>query len=179
MIPPRAPRAEARPELDEAGRVGSPKTPATYRRWFLGAKNRQIPSLSEEGELEMHTNEQLLRDLDQAQIRGDIEAFSEFLVDDVVAHFPGKSSLAGEYQGKDQLLDMFGRWQERTPEFTFDPHAYFADDEHGVCLQFSHYKRGNEQLDSNDVIVYHFRGGKVSEVWLMSYDEDAVDAFLG
>jgi ketosteroid isomerase-like protein len=127
----------------------------------------------------MHPNEQLLRDLDQAQIRGDIEAFSSFFVDDVVAHFPGKSSLAGEYRGKDQLLEMFGRWQERTPQFTFDPHAYLADDEHGVCLQFSHYKRGNEQLNSTDVIVYHFRDGKVSEVWLISYDEEAVDAFLG
>jgi ketosteroid isomerase-like protein len=127
----------------------------------------------------MHANEHLLRDLDQAQIRGDMEAFSGFFVDDVVVHFPGKSSLAGEYKGKDQLFEMFGRWQERTPEFTFDPHAYLANDGHGVCLQFSHYKRGNEQMDSNDVIVYHFRDGKVSEVWLLSYDEDAVDAFLG
>jgi uncharacterized protein len=127
----------------------------------------------------MHPNEQVLRDLDQAQIRGDVEALFGFFVDDVVAHFPGKSSLAGDYRGKDQFLEMFERWLERTPEFTFDPHAYFADDEHGVCIQFSHYKRGNEQLDSNDVIVYHFRDGKVSEVWFLSYDEDAVDAFLG
>jgi uncharacterized protein len=128
---------------------------------------------------EMHANEHLLRDLDQSQIRGDIEAFSGFFVDDVVVHFPGRNSLAVEYKGKAQLLDMFGRWQERTPEFTFDPHAYFADDEHRVCIQFSHYKRGNERLDSNDVIVYHFRDGKVSDVWLLSSDEDAVDAFLG
>jgi hypothetical protein len=48
----------------------------------------------------MHANEQLLRDLDQAQIGGDIEAFSGFFVDVVGAHFPGKSSLAGEYKGK-------------------------------------------------------------------------------
>jgi ketosteroid isomerase-like protein len=127
----------------------------------------------------MHANEQLLRDLDQAQIRGDIEAFSGFFVDDVVVHYAGKSSLAGEYKGNDQLLEMFGRFLERAPEFTFDPHAYFADDEHGVCLQRSHYKRGNEQLDTNDVVIYHFRDDKVSEVWLLSYDEDAVDAFLG
>ena len=43
----------------------------------------------------MHPNEQLLRDLDQAQIRGDIETFSGFFVDEVVVHFPGKTSLAG------------------------------------------------------------------------------------
>jgi hypothetical protein len=52
-------------------------------------------------EEEMHANEQVLRDLDQARMGGDIEAFSGFFVDDVVVHFPGKSSLAGEYKGKD------------------------------------------------------------------------------
>jgi ketosteroid isomerase-like protein len=129
--------------------------------------------------LEMHPNEQLLRDLDQAQIRGDIEAFSGFFVDDVVVHIAGKSSLAGEYKGKDQFLELFGRFLERVPEYTFEPHAYLADDEHGVSLQRSHFKRGDEQLDSDDAFVCHFREGKISEFWILSYDEDAVDAFLG
>jgi ketosteroid isomerase-like protein len=127
----------------------------------------------------MHANEQLLRDLDQAQIRGDIEAFSGFFVDDVVVHIAGKSSLAGERKGKDQFLELFGRFVERVPEYTFEPHAYFADDEHGVSLQRSHFKRGDEKLDSNDAFVCHFRDGKISEFWILSYDEDAVDAFLG
>ena len=35
---------------------------------------------------------------------------------------------------------------ERAPEYTFEPHAYLADDEHGVSLQRSHYKRGDETL---------------------------------
>jgi ketosteroid isomerase-like protein len=43
----------------------------------------------------------------------------------------------------------------------------------------SHYKRGDETLDSNDTLVCHFRDGKISEFWLSSEDNDAVDAFLG
>ena len=46
-------------------------------------------------------------------------------------------------------------------------------------MQRSHFKRGSEQLDSNDVFACHFRDGKISEFWLLSEDEDAVDAFLG
>jgi ketosteroid isomerase-like protein len=127
----------------------------------------------------MHPNEQVMRDLDQAQLRGDVETFKGFFTDDVIVHIPGKSSLAGVYKGKEQFLELFGRFLERAPEYTFEPHAYLADDEHGVSLQHSHYKRGDQTLDSNDMFVCHFQGGKISEFWLFSEDEAAVDEFLG
>jgi len=127
----------------------------------------------------MHPNEQVLRDADDAQAKGDAEAFMSFYTDDVVIHISGKSSFAGVYKGKEQFGEVFGRFMERAPEYTFEPHAYFADDEHGVSLQRSHYKRGDETLDSNDTFVCHFRDGKVSEFWYLAEDSDAVDAFLG
>ncbi len=127
----------------------------------------------------MHPNEQVMRDLDEAQLRGDVETFKGFFTDDVTVHIPGKSSLAGVYKGKEQFLELFGRFLERAPEYTFEPHAYLADDEHGVSLQHSHYKRGDQTLDSNDMFVCHFQGGKISEFWLFSDDEAAVDEFLG
>jgi ketosteroid isomerase-like protein len=127
----------------------------------------------------MHPNEKLLRDADEAQLQGDVEKFVGFHAEDVIVHIPGKSSLAGVYKGRDQFLELFGRFLERTPEYTFEPHAYFADDEHGIILQRSHFKRGDETLDSNDVFVCHFRDGKISEFWLTSENSDEVDAFLG
>jgi ketosteroid isomerase-like protein len=132
-----------------------------------------------EGRVEMHPNEQVLRDIDEAQRQADVEAFGGFFTDDVIVHVPGSSSLAGEYKGRDQFLQLFGRFSERAPEYTFEPHAYFADDEHGVSLQRSHYKRGDKRLDTNDVFVCHFRGGLVSELWFISEDAAGVDAFLG
>ena len=127
----------------------------------------------------MHPNEKLLRDADEAQLAGDVEKFVGFYTDDVIVHIPGKSSLAGVYKGRDQFLELFGRFLERTPEYTFEPHAYLADDEHGVVLLVSHFKRGDETLDSNDTFVCHFRDGKISEFWLTSENSDEVDAFLG
>jgi ketosteroid isomerase-like protein len=127
----------------------------------------------------MHPNEQVLRDLDDAQMRGDVEAFAAGYTDDVIVHIPGKSSLAGVYKGKDQFQEVFGKFMEAVPEYTFEPHAYFADDEHGVSLQISHYKKGDQTLDSNDTFVCHFRDGKVSEFWYLAEDSDAVDAMLG
>ena len=127
----------------------------------------------------MHPNEQLLRDADQAQIKGDMETFMDSFVDDVIVHISGKSSFAGVHKGKDQFTELFSRFMERTPEYSFEPHAYLADDEHGVSLQMSHYKRGDDTLDSNDMFVCHFRDGKISEFWLLSDEEASVDAFLG
>ena len=127
----------------------------------------------------MHPNEQVLRDADQAQIAGDVETFMGFFADDVIVHISGKSSFAGDYKGKDQFGELFGRFMERVPEYTFEPHGYLADDEHGVILQKSRFKRGDETLDSNDAFVCHFRDGKIAEFWLLSADADAVDAFLG
>ena len=127
----------------------------------------------------MHPNEKVLRDADEAQMRGDVEAFANAYTDDVIVHIPGKSTLAGTYKGKDQFQEVFGKFMERIPEYTFEPHAYLADDEHGVSLQISHYKRGDQTLDSNDTFVCHFRDGKVSEFWYLTEDTDAVDALLG
>jgi ketosteroid isomerase-like protein len=127
----------------------------------------------------MHPNEKLLREADEAMSRGDIEAFMSAHADDVVIHMPGKSSIAGVYKGKDQFAEAFQKFMERSPEYSSEPHAYLADDEHGVILQRTHYKRGNETLDTNDTFVCHFRDGKISEIWLATDDPYGTDAFLG
>jgi ketosteroid isomerase-like protein len=149
-------------------------SPWAGRRGYLGgADGRQ------EREGDVHPNEKTLRDLDEAQLRGDIGAFGGFFTDDVVVHIPGKSSLAGEYRGKDQFLEVFGRFTQAVPGYSFERHAYLADDEHGVGLQRSQYKGGNQTIDSNDAFVCHFSDGKISEFWLLSEKSDEVDALIG
>ena len=126
----------------------------------------------------MHPNEQLLRDLDEAQLKGDVERFGDFFTEDVIVHVGGKSSLAGTTRGRDAFLQKFQDFSQRV-QYTFEPHAYFADDEHGVQLSRSHYTRGDRSVDSNDMVVCHFRDGKVSEVWLISEDNEGIDALVG
>jgi uncharacterized protein len=126
-----------------------------------------------------HPNEQVMRGLDEAQLRGDVETFAGYFTDDVVIHIPGKSSFAGDYHGKDRFLEVFQRFQERVPEYSFEPHAYLADDEHGVSLQRSTYRRGDETLETNEAFVVHFRDGKLSEIWFLSEKSDEVDIFIG
>lgn len=127
----------------------------------------------------MHPHEQLLRQMDEAMIGGDMDGFWSVFTDDVVVHAAGRSTLAGTYKGKQQLQELFGRFIERAGEYTFEPHDYLANDEHGIGLQRSHYRRGGQTLDVNDIFLFHFRDGKVSEMWMMSEDEAGFDAFIG
>ena len=82
-------------------------------------------------------------------------------------------------ESTDRSVSLGRYWRSRPLVFSFEPHAYLADDEHDVLLQRSHFERGNETLDSNTTLVCHFRDGKISEFWLSNEDADAVDAFLG
>jgi ketosteroid isomerase-like protein len=108
-----------------------------------------------------------------------MDAFMAAFADDVKIHIGGRSSFAGDFQGKDEFVKLFERFMERTPEYSFEGHAYFADDEHGVSLQRSHYKRGDETLDTNDVFINHFEGGKITEIWMLTDKPHETDAFLG
>jgi ketosteroid isomerase-like protein len=128
----------------------------------------------------MPDNVQILREIDQAQRSGDIDAFLGYFTDDVQIHAGGDNKLAGDYQGKDQFQELFGRYMEAAgDDYSFDSHAYLADDEHGVVLQTSHYQRSGQKLDSQEALVVHFRDGKVSEAWFIPYNGAAFDRWVG
>lgn len=127
----------------------------------------------------MNPNETLLRDNDQAMLRGDMDTFWAAYSDDVIVHIAGTNSLSGVTKGVDQLQALFGRFVERAGQWTFEPHEYFANDAHGVVLQKSHFDRDGKQLDTDDVFVCHFRDGRIAEFWLMSQNQAEFDAFIG
>src|SRR3970040_1219995 len=125
-----------------------------------------------------HANEGILRSMDEWMRGGDIETMFGLYADNVETHVRGKNKLAGDYKGKDQLMALFGRYMEAMGEYTFENHAYLADDEHGIILQSSKATRGGETLAMDEVFVMHFRGGKISEMWYVPTDGAAFDAWV-
>jgi ketosteroid isomerase-like protein len=127
----------------------------------------------------MHANEKLIRTMDEAMARGDMETMFGCLTDDIVTHMAGHSSLAGQTKGLGELQALFGAFMQKAGEFTFDPHDYLANDEHGLIMQRSHYDRDGDRLDVNDLFIFHFRDNKISEFWMISEQQAELDAFLG
>jgi ketosteroid isomerase-like protein len=126
-----------------------------------------------------HPNVEVMRGIDEAMEREDMDAFFGAFTDDVQVHIPGRNKLAGHYKGRDKLMETFERFMEAVGEYSFVNHAYLADDEHGVTLQISTSKRGGRTLQLEEAFVMHFRDGKVSEMWYMPMDQAAFDAWVG
>ena len=127
----------------------------------------------------MHPNAEVLRKTDEAMERGDLEEFFSYYTEDVAIHAWGRNSLPGDYKARDPLQELFGRFMEAMGEYSFENHAYLADDEHGVILQRSKATRDGQTLEIDEVFVFHFRDGKISEMWYVPLDQAAFDAWVG
>ena len=126
----------------------------------------------------MHPNEQVLRDVDKAQQAGDIDTFLGFFTDDVVMHVTGRSSLAGDYKGKDQVFGFFGKLMELTDGTSkVEVHDLLANDEHGVAVVKESGTRNGRSHEGNATHVFHIRDGKVTEFWDAQVDQYAADEF--
>ena len=95
---------------------------------------------------------------------GDPEGFLAVLADDTVWHEQTGEALGG--------LEARGLTAAR-----LEPHDILASDEHVVALVNVHMERGEHVIDNHEVHIWHLRDGKATEVWLVSHDPDAYDAF--
>lgn len=125
-----------------------------------------------------HPNEELLRRGFDAFGSGDMATIAGLFADDIAYHFPGRSPLAGDYKGRDEVLAFFAKTMELTGgTFRLETHDILANDEHGVALSRATAQRGGKKLTQNGVDVFHIRDGKVTESWIHPGDQAAADEF--
>jgi uncharacterized protein len=126
-----------------------------------------------------HPNENLVRQALAASGRGDIDALrNQYWAEGIRLHFPGRSPLAGDYDGAGQVAGFFGRiFQLSGGTFRTEVHDIIANDEHAVALFTASAERAGRQLEDRIVEVFHIRDGKIAEGWLYPADLYANDAF--
>src|SRR5437660_10713030 len=93
---------------------------------------------------------------------GDMNTRTE-LMDDTVWHLPGRSPMAGDYQGRGATLEYFGELAEKT-EGTFRAelqHMAADGDDRVVGIQRSTADRDGKHLDVANCIVFELKDGKV------------------
>ena len=128
-----------------------------------------------------HPNATLVRQGFEALDRGDISWLQEHLADDVVWHVGGKSVVAGDYRGKDEVLnDFLGRQTQAMggpPNITLDD--IVGNDQHVVAF-------GNATLDDPDggsiswkfANIFKIADGKAQEVWGLADETSESDVVL-
>ena len=104
---------------------------------------------------------------------------AEILHEDVVLHVSGRNQTAGDYQGVDEVLGIFGKLMELSGgTFRVELHDAVANDQHAVALSFFSGQRNGKTLDRaprNE--IYHVSNGKVREAWFGVQDPYKADEF--
>jgi uncharacterized protein len=127
-----------------------------------------------------HPNEDLLRGAFAAFQRGDMEALqSKYFAADIRYHVAGRSQVAGDYEGVEQVLGLFGRLFELSAgTLRIELHDVVANDQHGVALFTVSAERGGRQIADNEILVGHVSAdGKATEIWTRAGDQYAFDEF--
>jgi uncharacterized protein len=113
---------------------------------------------------------------------GDAEAFGDLLLaDDVVWHWPGRSSVSGDYHGRSEALDLLRGFHALTANrLQVAPLDILEGDHH--LMSFTHVTAESEDGTLDVIMADAMRfgdDGRVAEFWTLSNDQAAVDAFIG
>jgi uncharacterized protein len=114
--------------------------------------------------------------------RGEIDRFGEILLsDNVVWHWPGASSVSGDYRGRAAALDLIRGFHRLTGgRLSVEPVDILEGDDH--LMSFTHVTADQEGKRLDVVMADAMRfgpDGRVEEYWTLSNDQRAVDEFLG
>ena len=128
----------------------------------------------------VHPNEELIRRGYEAFGRGDIPAVLAVLANDIEWHVSGRSVVAGDYKGHQDVVGFFTKLMEGSGgTFRLDVHDFTASEDHVVVLTHETAEQGETALDSNNVHVWHVRDGIATEFWGTAFDQYAWDEFWG
>jgi ketosteroid isomerase-like protein len=128
-------------------------------------------------EMEMATKPEIMTAYLGRIVAGDFEGAAEYYTDDIVFHWAGQGPLSGDYAGKAAVLGMFDDYAARARS-SVEPHDQLYSDDHAVVLARGTYTIDDRSITTNRVVVYHFDGDEISEVWVVDADQQAVDEFL-
>jgi ketosteroid isomerase-like protein len=128
-----------------------------------------------------HPNAQLIRDFHDAQNRfyagGDQAPAGALLTADVAWHVPGRSAIAGDYRGRDEVLRYFAARRDLAQAtFRITVRSVLADDERAVIFAGGEVQRNGHRSTWETVSVFRIDAGKIAECWVLPYDQYAFDA---
>src|SRR5205823_14485165 len=112
--------------------------------------------------MEPHQNVAIMQRAYEAFNTGDMNTLTE-LMDETVWHLPGRSSMAGDYQGRGACLAYFGQLaQETGGSFRAELQHMAADGGNLVVgIQRSTADRNGKHLDVANCIVFELKDGRV------------------
>ena len=116
-----------------------------------------------------------------AMAAGDMEALAATFHPDAVWHQPGANQVSGDHVGPEAILAHLGRFMALSGgTFVLETEsATESGDLVSATVRFRAQRAGQRDLDQHGVDVFRIADGRIAEVWLISEDQEAEDAFWG
>ena len=110
---------------------------------------------------------------------GDMNTLTELFDENASWHTPGRSSLAGDHEGREAAFAQFGRYGGETGgTFKAELQHLLADDEGRVVgIHHNSAERDGKHLDVDCCIVFAVEGGRITDGREHFYDLHAWDEF--
>lgn len=137
---------------------------------------RRRPPVKGEGKEVSNANEETMRNVYDAFVKGDVATVMGSLSDGIRYRIPGQSLVAGDYVGKDEVLSFLGKLMGMSGgTFHLEVLDLLANDEHAVVLTMERGQREGKTLENRAVHVWDIREGKCTQ--FRGYNEEAWDTF--
>lgn len=112
---------------------------------------------------------------------GDMPGLSATLDPNVVWHQPGTHPLSGDHTGPDAVLALLGGMMQLSAGtlVVATTSVAVAGDLVATTVTFTGSREGRADLNQAGVDVFRIVDDRIVEVWLMSENQSAEDAFWG
>ena len=109
---------------------------------------------------------------------GDLDLLGVVMAPDVVWHEPGRSSLAGDYKGPEDVLGFLGQLNARSyGSFRVEILDVLSESERAVVFLRETAFRGEKTLDVIAVVDFEIHRQKITEVTVYHADTYQFDEF--
>ncbi len=127
-----------------------------------------------------HRHARLIREFHHLQngfyAGGDQAPVAKLLSDGVVWRVPGRSAIAGEHRGRDEVLKHFAKRRQLAPaRFHIDLRGVLADDQRAVIMARGTVGLGDGALSWRTVAVFGVTEGVIADCLVLPYDQSAFD----
>ena len=110
---------------------------------------------------------------------GDVETLMSLFSDQIVWHVFGAGPLAGDYTGKQAVLELFGTYMGLIDSQSTELHDILANDQHTVVMATLNVSRQGRSTEHKVTDVIHPDSeGRVQEFWRFFDDQGKVDEFM-
>jgi hypothetical protein len=103
---------------------------------------------------------------------------NKYISDEVVAHYPGRSDIAGWYKGKDFFSKVVPRLIQYKATLLEVIDVLASDERAAVIVKERLEARDGRSIDFVRVAVYRIVDGLIAEMWVRDEDQYALDEFM-